>query len=86
MVGKPGGRRPLRKAKCRWVDIVKIDIAEIGRGGEEGIELGHHRDQYKVLVNAVVNLWVQYNAEKFLSRCTTGGLSRRAQLRGVSLV
>jgi hypothetical protein len=37
-------------------------------------------------VNAVVNFRVPYNAGKFLRSCTTGGLSRRAQLYLVSLL
>jgi hypothetical protein len=31
-------------------------------------------------VNTVMNLWVPYNARKFLSNCTIGGVSRTAQL------
>jgi hypothetical protein len=35
-------------------------------------------------VNTVTNLRVPYNVGKFLSSCTTGGFSRRAQLHEVS--
>jgi hypothetical protein len=31
--GKPEGKRPLRKRKCRWEDDTKIDLREIGWGG-----------------------------------------------------
>jgi hypothetical protein len=34
-------------------------------------------------VNTVMNLRVPKNVGKFLSRCTIGGFSRRAQLREV---
>jgi hypothetical protein len=37
-------------------------------------------------VNTVINLRVKQNAEEFLSSCTNGGPSIRAQLNGVSLV
>jgi hypothetical protein len=26
LVGKPEGKRPLRKANRRWVDIIKMDL------------------------------------------------------------
>jgi hypothetical protein len=35
-------------------------------------------------MNMVMNLRVQQNVGKFLSNCTTGGFSRRAQLHAVS--
>jgi hypothetical protein len=39
------------------------------------------RDQWSALVNMIMNLRVPYNAGSFLSSCTIGGFSRRAQLR-----
>jgi hypothetical protein len=44
------------------------------------IDLAQNRDRWRVLVNTVMNLWVPQNAGKFLSSCTIGGFSRRAQL------
>jgi hypothetical protein len=46
----------------------------------EWIDLAQDRDRWKVLVNTVINLRVSLNAGNFLSSCTTGGFSRRAQL------
>jgi hypothetical protein len=33
LVGKPGGKRPLGRRRCRWIDNIKMDIREIGWGG-----------------------------------------------------
>jgi hypothetical protein len=30
LVGKPEGRRPLGRPRCRWVDNIKMDLGEIG--------------------------------------------------------
>jgi hypothetical protein len=38
-VGKPEGKRPLGKRRCRWVDNMKIDLREIGWGGMNWIYL-----------------------------------------------
>jgi hypothetical protein len=30
LVGKPEGKRPLRRSRSRWVDNIKINLREIG--------------------------------------------------------
>jgi hypothetical protein len=29
LVGKPEGKRPLGRLRCRWVDNIKMDLKEI---------------------------------------------------------
>jgi hypothetical protein len=58
-----------------------MDLRETGWDGTDWIDLAQDRNQWKSLVNTVMNLWVPHNAGKFLSSCTIGGFSRRAQLR-----
>jgi hypothetical protein len=44
------------------------------------IDLAQDRDQWRILLNMVMNLWVPQNVGKFLSVCIFGDFSRRAQL------
>jgi len=56
LVGKPEGKRPLRRPRRRWEDNIKIDLQEVGCGGMDWIELADDRDRWRTLVNAVINL------------------------------
>jgi hypothetical protein len=58
MVGKPEGRRPLGRPRRRWVNNIKIDLREIGWYGMDRIDLVQDRDQWRALVNTVMNLRV----------------------------
>jgi hypothetical protein len=58
LVGKPDGKRPLGRPRCRWVDNIKIDLLEIGWGSVYWIGLAQDRDKWRALVNAVMNLRV----------------------------
>jgi hypothetical protein len=55
-------------------------LREIGWDGMDWIDLAQDRDQWRDLMNTLMNLRVLQNAGKFLSSCTIGGFSNRAQL------
>jgi hypothetical protein len=55
-----------------------MDLREIGWGGMDWIYLAQDRDQWRAVVNTVMNLRVLQIVGKFLSSCATGGFSRRA--------
>jgi hypothetical protein len=57
-VGKPEEKRPLGRPRWRWKDNIKIDLREIGWGGMDWINLAQDRDQWRALVNKVMNLRV----------------------------
>jgi hypothetical protein len=57
-VGKPEGKRPLGRPRCRWVDNIKMDFREIGSCGMGWIDLAQDRDKWKALVNMVMNVQV----------------------------
>jgi hypothetical protein len=56
LVGKPEGKRPLDRPRCRWEDNIKIDLQEVGCGGVDWIWLAQDRDRWQTLVNGVMNL------------------------------
>jgi hypothetical protein len=58
LVGKPEGKRQLGRLRRRWEDNIKMDLREIGCGGMDWIDLAQDRDQWRALVNAVMNLRV----------------------------
>jgi hypothetical protein len=81
LVGKPEGKRQLGRPRRRWVCNIKIDLREIGWDGMDWIDLAQDREQWRAVVNMVMNLQVRLNAGKFLSGCTIGSFSGRAQFR-----
>jgi hypothetical protein len=58
LVGKPEGKRPLGRPGRRWVDNIKINLGEMGWDGVDWIDLAQDRDQWRALVNTVMNLRV----------------------------
>jgi hypothetical protein len=59
LIEKPEVKRPLGRSRRRWEDNIKMDLQEVGCGGMSWIELAQHRDGWRSLVNAVMNLRVQ---------------------------
>jgi len=55
LMGKPEGKRPLGRPRCRWEDNIKMDLQEVGCGGIDWIELAQDRDRWRALVNPVMN-------------------------------
>jgi hypothetical protein len=58
LVGKPEGKRPLGRTRRWWIDGIKMDLRDIGFGGVDWIDLAQDRDQWRALVNTVINLRV----------------------------
>ena len=62
LVGKPKGKRPLRRPSCRWEYTIKMDL---GWKGMDWIDLPQDRKRWWTLVNAAMNLWAPQNAGSF---------------------
>jgi hypothetical protein len=56
--GNPEGKRPLGRLRRRWDDIIKMGLREIGCGSMDWIDLNQDRDQWRAVMNAVMNLRV----------------------------
>jgi hypothetical protein len=55
-VGKQEGKSSLVKSRYRWINNIKMDLREIGWHGKDVV---HNRDQWRAIVNTVMNLQVQ---------------------------
>jgi hypothetical protein len=84
LVGKPEGKRPLGRPRCRWEYNVRMDLQEVGCWGMDWIGLAQDRDRWLAVVNAVMNLRVPLNSGNFLTSCKPVSFSRRNVLHGVS--
>jgi hypothetical protein len=58
LVEKPERKRPLGRPTRRWVENIKMDLREIGWDGVDLIDRAQDRDQWRALVNTVLNLRV----------------------------
>ena len=58
LVGIPEGRRPLGRPRRRWVDIIRMDLQEVGCGYMDWIGLAQDTERWRTLVSAVMNLRV----------------------------
>jgi hypothetical protein len=58
LVGNPEGKIPLGRPRRRWVDNIKMNLRDIGWDVVDWIHMAQDRDQWRVLVNTVLNLRV----------------------------
>jgi hypothetical protein len=56
--GKPEGKKPLGRPRCRWEDNIKTDLQEVGAGRGDCMELAQDKDGWRALVSTVKNLRV----------------------------
>jgi hypothetical protein len=56
LVGDPEGKRPLGRPRLRRVNNIKGNIRETGWDGMNWIDLAQDRDQWRALVNTLIDL------------------------------
>jgi hypothetical protein len=58
LIGKPEGKRPLGRPRHQWEYNSRMTLREIGWEGVDWMNLAYVRDQWKALVNIVMNFQV----------------------------
>ena len=64
-MGKPEGKPPLRGSRLKSEGNIKMDLQEVGLRSMDWNHLAQNMDRWWVLLNVVMNLWVQYNVGNF---------------------
>jgi hypothetical protein len=57
-VGKPEGKRSLGRPRRGWVGNIKLDLRKVQWGSMDWIDVVQDTDQWRALVNTVMNLRV----------------------------
>jgi hypothetical protein len=58
LVGRPEGKRPLGRPRCRWEHNIKMDLREMRIDGANWIRLAQDRVQWWAFVNTIMNIRV----------------------------
>jgi hypothetical protein len=58
LVGKPERKGPPGRRRRRWVDIIRMDLEEVGWGDVDWVGLAQVRSKSTALVNSVLNFLV----------------------------
>jgi hypothetical protein len=56
LIGKPKRNKLFGRPRLRWENNIKMDLMEIGWEDVDWMHVGQDRDQWRVLVNTVMNL------------------------------
>jgi hypothetical protein len=84
LVGKPEGKRPLRRPRHRWIDNIKIDLLEIGVNVVAWIGLAQDRYRWESSCELGNEPSGSIICRELTSGCTSCGLSSGTQLHRVS--
>jgi len=56
LVGKPDGKGPLGRPRCRWQNNIKMELQEVGWGVMDLNALAQDGDSWRILVKTVMNI------------------------------
>jgi hypothetical protein len=57
-VRKPEGKKPLERPRRKWEDNIEVDLTAVGWDGMVWIHPAQDPDQWRALVNTVINIRV----------------------------
>jgi hypothetical protein len=55
---KSEGKRPFGRPRRKWEDNIRVDLREMGLKNVGWVHMSQDRDQWRVLLNTVMNLLV----------------------------
>ena len=55
LTGKPSGKRPFGRPRCRWEDSIRMEVKEIGISTKNWVDSAQDRNYWRALVNAALN-------------------------------
>jgi hypothetical protein len=67
LVGEPERKRPLGRPRHKWNDNIIMDLSAVGWEGVVWIHQAKNNDQWRVIVNTVINLRVTQKTENVLT-------------------
>ena len=56
LVGRPEGKRPIGRQRCRWEDDIKMDLREVACDPGDWLYIAQDRDHWWAYVRAIMNL------------------------------
>ena len=77
LVGKPEGKRPLGRPRCRWEDNIKMDLQEVGGVCGDWMELAQDRERWRALVSASFLLPVKFRNQRMCKPLLTAPCNYR---------
>ena len=57
-MGRPEGRRPHARPRCRWKGNTKVNLQKVEWGGTDWIVVAEDRDKWWACMNTVMDLSV----------------------------
>lgn len=84
--GDMRGKNQCGTHTCEWEDDIRIYLLDTGQEGVDWIHLAEDTDNWRVVVNAVMNIQLTQNSGYLFTSYEATSLSRRTSLPGVMRV